>query len=109
MHQLHHFFGLSEDSFAGGISTFLSLFSSNADIAGLTDVSIAALIKYIASDVISIIFIFTLFKDTFAVALTFVERIIQFAVYMLLGPICIAFYPKLCQHLCLNFLLVEFR
>lgn len=86
------FFGLSEDSFAGGISTFLALFSYN-DIASFTDVSVVALIKYIANDVITIIFIFTLFKDTFAVALTFVERIIQFAVYMLLGPICIAFYP----------------
>lgn len=49
--------------------------------------------NFFASDVILLIFEFTLLKDFLGATLSFVERFIQLCVYIVLGPIFIAFYP----------------
>lgn len=80
------------------LESFVGLFKATADTGTsvpdwITSLAFDLIWHNIAQDIIVVIFIFTLFKDMFGAALTFVERVIQFAIYMAIGPICIAFYP----------------
>ena len=82
------------------LTDFLNSFAQGSLIAGKISVdafdyitSVAA--KPMGADVIlACIIIVAIVMTSFGAAITFIERYLSLAVYVVLGPICVAFYPN---------------